>query len=680
MLNNDLALRGSASVKSSNLIKFENAILNGDLHGKSTSATFLLENWTKSKGSPQGELEQMKQLLVESLLDRAQEDMNRFLRGKPTIGETEDYSGTVKDLRKASELLGYGHFMTKTLENRANFFEAMEIIRKGEINSYPKAESILISLEKAEPKSAFVQQGLAMLYVAKNNRDAAQATLMKAEQRIASWYKPLNTGAQLNIVAGKLDISLKQLSKAEELGSDKSDIYLLRSQMHLANFELREAEKTLQLLKNGSPGSYQTERALILGKIEELRGRISNAEKVYRDELGNKEINTAILLKLADLYRTQKDTLRSKEFYSKVLRVEPENVIAKGAMLAFGSGATSGLTINLYDPEEVVAHLNTLERTKKNEEALTVINKALEINNWNPEYYYQKGKFLYNLNRKTESVEALKKGISLSPYHFESLRAIVLILLEQKKNTEADAILKQHDKYFQNSAKWLLFEYNAYRQMNSKMDLLTILEKAIKMDSFDLEPYRALIMFHTENNEYKYAQNELLNLMAFGGNALDEELFLIRIDKQVKSEFAARDYFPLYDGIEILLKEDPLNLDYQYMGGMVAYMNMDYSKAELHLKELAKFQQTLSPAALLEYYKLKGKVLLETGKFEDAERVFQMYNQKAGNPSYLGLAMAQYELGKRESWIPNFQKDRDTTDFNDTAMKRIAKMAVKANK
>jgi tetratricopeptide (TPR) repeat protein len=677
-LNNDLAQRGAGITKSSNLIKFETAISNGELYGNSGSARFLLDNWTKTKAVSAADLELMKSLLVEALIDRSQVNINRFLKGKAVIGSTEDYSGTVKDLRMASELLGANHFMTKTLLNRANFFEAMEIIRKGKPEEYGKAESLLIALEKAEPKAAYIHQGLAMLYIAKNNKELAQAELNKTENKISTWDKPKNTDAYLNILAGKLDRSMEQLKASESLSNDKSDVYFLRAQMHLANFELMEAEKMIARLKNAAPGNYETERTLILGKVEELRGRIKYAEEKYKDQLKVNATNTSILLKLADLYRSQNDTLKAKEYYSKVLVSEPGNTTAKNSLTALNKGTITATGLNYFDQNEVLAHLLTLEKQKKNDEALIVVNKALEINNWNPEYYFQKGKFLYNGLKKTESVEVLKKGIALSPYHFESIRALVYILIEQKKNTEADAIIKQHQKYFTSSAKWLTFEYNAYRLMNSKNDLFSILERAIKLDSFDLEPYRALFKLHVENNGFSNGLKELKVLLEIGGDDNDNSAFYALTDKQVKNEFAKRNYYPLTDGIELLLKENPMDADYLYMSSMIAYMNKDYTGANVSLKSLAKFIQTLTPSAQMEYNKLKGKVLLETGNYEEAEKAFQLYNMKAGKPCYLGLAMAQFELGKKDSWIVNFKKDMDMTDFNEDANLRFQKMLKKA--
>jgi hypothetical protein len=187
-----------------------------------------------------------------------------------------------------------------------------------------------------------------------------------------------------------------------------------------------------------------------------------------------------------------------------------------------------------------------------------------------------------------------------------------------------------------------------------------------------------LIKLHIENNDYQNGQRELISLLGIGGDEKDQQAFLNLTDKQVKSEFAKKNYLPLFDGVHILLKEVPLDADYLYMGSTIAYFNKEYKISNEHLKSMAKFIQTLSPGAQLEYNKLKGKVLLETGNFEEAEKAFQLYNMKAGKPCYLGLAMAQFELGKKDSWIVNFKKDIDISEFNEDANLRFQKMLKKA--
>jgi tetratricopeptide (TPR) repeat protein len=660
------------------IVKFEDAILAEDLYGKSTSAEFILENAIKTKAATTEEISAMKFQLADALMGRAHGTMNIFLRGKPMTQENDDFATAEKDLKKAAVLLGNTHPVFTTLMNRAAFFEAMEIIKNKSQTELAKAESILISLQKKEPKATYIHQGLAMLYIQKNNKSQAISELAETQKQINTWSKPKNSEAYLSILSGELNKSLELLKESEKLSSDKSDVYLLRSQMHLANFQLMEAQKEVDKLANSARGLNTSEKALLIGKIEELRGRLQYAEKTYKEELKTDATNTTILIQLAELYLKEKDTLQAKEYFNKVLKLEPSNLRAKNNLASLTKGSISSVNLDYYSIEDVVAHLNTLESAGKNTEALTIINKALEINNWSPEYYYQKGKILYSLGRQEESALELKKGIALSPYHYESLRALVYMLIKQKNFVEADGILKKHDKYFPNSAKWLTFEYKAYYLMNSKNNLFPLLEKAIKMDSFDLEPYRALIILHIENNGFINALNELKTLLQIGGNDLDNSTFLNKVDTQVKSSFAKQNYYPLTDGIEILLKENPVDADYLYMGSMIGYMNKDYGKSNVHLRDIAKFMQTLSPGSQLEYYKLKGKVLLETKNFEEAEKAFQMYNMKAGKPCYLGLAMAQFELGKKDSWISNLQKDMDISDFNEDANIRFQKMLKKA--
>ncbi|MES2800051.1 MAG: caspase family protein [Bacteroidota bacterium] len=676
-LRNDVAMRATNPLSPAQ-IKLNTAISNGDFYGKSTSANFIIDNATKMKSVTLAEIDEMKTMLADALINRAQDNINNFLKGEPQLGSTTEYSGTVKDLRMAAEILGARHFMTATLLNRANFFEAMNLIRKGTAVDFQAAENLLIALQKAEPTAAYVNQGLAMLFAAKNNKEAAQQQLKEVQGKISTWDKPKNTDAQLNILSGKLDLAMQQLTSSETISSDKSDVYLLRAQMHLANFELMDAQKEIDRIKNSSPGSYKVERALLLGKIEELRGRLDKAEESYKVLLNTKDVNGSLLLKLAELSKTKGDTLKAKEYYTQVLAIEPNNLSAKNGLIAINKGSISSSALNYYNYDDVMNHLATLEQQKKYTEALVVINKTLEINNWNPEYYYQKGKILYAQAKKTESIEALKKAIELSPYHFESIKALTYILIEIKKNSEAGALLQQHDKYFQRSAKWLSFQVNANILMNNKRELIPLLEKAIVLDSFDLEPRRGIIKLLLDDNFFAEAQKELDGLMANGGTEADEVQYKNLVFAQVKKEFYNGNYLPLVDGIELLLKESPEDPDFLYMGAMIHYMNLDYEKANQSLRTLGKMLQSLTPAAQGEYAKMKGKVLLEQKKFEEAEMAFQQYNKNGSIKCFFGIAMAQYELGKKDSWMINFQKGGDDSEFNAAAQERLQRMSKKA--
>jgi tetratricopeptide (TPR) repeat protein len=674
----DLAQRAATS-SDPTMAKFEQAIINKDLYGKSTSAQFILETAIRSKSVSANQIEEMKIQLADALMDRAQNNMNKFLSGKPLIDKNADFGISSKDLKIAAEILGKDHFMFSTLINRSSFFEALESMKSSDKNELSKAENILINLQVSEPKATYVQQGLAHLYIIKNDKMNAEKLLSETQRRIETWTKPYNTSAHLNILAGQLDKALDQLVKSEKLSSDVSDVFLLRSQMQMANFQLMEVQQELNKLEQSAPAAYSIEKAVLKGKMEELRGRLLYAENIYKEELKSDEINTTLLIKLADLYRSQNDTIRALEFYNKVVKLDPLNYAANSSIKLLTSKTPDSFT-DFYNSDAVVNLLNSYDKAGKFEDGLNLINQVLTINNWSPEYYFQQGKFLYNLGRKTESTEALKKGIELSPYSYESIRALTLILIEQKKFTEADALIKKHDKYFSRSAKWLTFQYKAYRHMNSPNDLFVLLEKAIKMDSFDLEPHRELVALHVEYNGFVNAQNELNILLKIGGVERDRIQFLNRVDQQVRTVFKTKRYLGLSDGVDILLKESPFDLDYLFMGSMIAYMNKDYSKANIHLKEIQKFLQTLTPGAQLNYYLLKGKVYLETGHYQEAEAAFKMYNTKSSKPQYLGLSMAQFELNKKTEWPTNFNKDRDLSDFNDDALLRYEKMIKKAGK
>jgi tetratricopeptide (TPR) repeat protein len=616
------------------LSKFESALLSRNYYGNSKSAKFILDNATKTGKMSVDQINWMKNMLIESLLDRGQETMNYFMTGKPLIDKSRDYNQARDDFNLAAELAGVTHPMFQTISNRATFFQSMDLLQQGNTEDLRKAESLLLLLESKESKATYVQQGLAMLYMALNNKKSAEDRLRIANSRIETWSKPVNSYAYLNILSGKLDEAMSQLNSSEKLLDDE-EVILLKSQLQIAGFQLMEAQKELERLKGFQSSKDNQEVKLLMGKIEELRGRIKVAESTYREELRKDEKNVTILLRLANLYEDQGDSARAIEFYNRVLAAEPGNSFSASKLNLLQQKSDKS-SVNFYNREEVLSMLTTLDKQKKFNEGILLLEEVGEINNWDPDYFFQRGKFLYNLGRKEESISELQKALALSSYHFESIRALAFILIEQKKFNEANDLINSYDKYFLKSAKWLTFKYKAYRLMNSPLDMISILEKAIEIDSFHLEPHREMVQLLIEYNQYDAAKKEQMALMQIGGEERDEVVFYNRVDQRVRLEYARNKFLEIANGINLLIESNPFELDYLFMGSTVAYMKQDYGSASKYLREIQKSAHELTPRSQLDLYLLKAKVLLETGLFKEAEAAFKSYNLKSINRIFWG--------------------------------------------
>jgi uncharacterized caspase-like protein/Flp pilus assembly protein TadD len=655
--------------------KFKNALINGELRGTSNSAYQLLKR-AKLQNLSNEEVKTMENMLANELIEKANQNMNRFLHGRAQLNNTIDFQQSEDDLKLAAEILGSNHRMFTSITQRAQFFEAMKLLEKGDKKDFERIEQKLLKLANDEPRATYVFQGLALLYIAKNDKEKAEEQIKISRERINTWTQPINTAAKLNLMANELDKAMQNLELSESLSEDPSEVYLMRGELYFANRQLMDAQKTLESVNKSSYYKDSEEKALVLGKIEELRGRLSKAQAIYQEELKNDEVSPELLMKLGDLSLKQGDTIKSLGYFNNILQFDPNNISAKNA-IAIINGGKIDQNINFYKIDEVVALLDELYASKDIDRGLEVVNKALNVNDWTPEYHFQKGKFLYEKGDKSGAEKALRKALTLSPYSFESIRALAIILLEQKKLKQAERLINDYEKYFDRSAKWLSFKYKCFYQMNNKRDLFPILEKAIAFDSLDLEPRRELVLLHVEQNYFEFALKEHKELMKVGGTEKDEDRILLYIERQVNKEYQKRNYLPLTEGLDFLIKTYPTNENYTFMGAMVAYMNKNYKKAEKLLIGLKRNLQMYSRGFQMEVIRLRGKVYLETKRYKEAESAFLTYNRAMVDKDFLGLAMVQFELGKKKAWQENWKRQSEFIDYNEDAYVRYQKMMKK---
>jgi tetratricopeptide (TPR) repeat protein len=671
------AVAGNETTNQENIqSRFERALIVGNLRKGSNSAHEVLKRAKTQKSVDKDELKMMNSMLASELMERANDNMNRFLKGRVRMSQTINFEQSEKDLKLAAEILGVTHHMFEKITQRAQFFEAMKLLEKGKAKDFEKIERTLLKLANDEPRATYIHQGLALLYIAKNEKEKAEEQLDISRKRINTWAKPINTAAKLNLMASELDKALENLQLSESLSKDPSEVYLMRGELFYANRQLMDAQKAIEQLSKSSYHSDSEEKALALGKIEELRGRIKEAQDLYLEELQNNETSPALLMKLGDISLKQGDTAKSLGYFNNILSSEPNNVSAKNA-IAIIQGNKINQEVNFYAISEVVSLLDELYASKAYEQGLEVIDKALKINNWTPEYHYQKGKFLYEKGDKLGSEKELRKALELSPYSFESIRALSIILIEQKKLKQAENLIRNYEKYFDRSAKWLTFKYKCYYQMDARRDLFSILEKAIEFDSLDLEPRREIVLLLIEENHFESALKEHKELMKVGGTDRDEDRILLYIERQVNKEYQNRNYLPLTHGIEYLIKIYPTNENYTFMGAMIAYMNKDYKTAEKYLIALQRNLQLYSRGFQMEVVRMRGKIYLETKRYKEAESAFLTYNKGMVNKDFIGLAMAQFEMGKKNEWQANCKKQSLFEDYNEDAYHRYQKMMKK---
>lgn len=678
---NDLAMRGvgakgDGDPKSDKVKRFEALLANGKLHTGSDAALQVIKN--NSFGASPTEIALFKDLLTEELLNRGQRTMNLFLSGKPMLGQHEDFATAQLDYTYALELLGKDHPMYAQIESRKQFFKAMEGVQSKQ--NLESAETILNELATKYPDAAHIHQGLALLYIQKSDKEKAENALNTAKEKVPTWSKPQNSSTLLAILSGQLNQAEKLLQESKDLKYNEGNNLLLKAYMHQANYELQLAEKALREIASDEKSISSSEIKAMEAKTNELRGRIQLAQQQYTSALSEDQNNLELILQLAKLYKDERDTAKALNYYQRAKAISPNDPLISASinLLKRKDVNFTIQTIDASDLNRVLQSVSILDQQKKYSEAVTLLTKSIDLIQWNPDLYYELGKTEFALGNESKSIEALKKALEISPYHFKSIRSLAYIYLHAKKFNEAGALISKHEPYFDQSAKYLSLSFQVYRQMNAKRDLYIILEKALQLDSLETDAYRALYQLNIENGMYKEAKMEFTKLMELGGSYTDSIDFYNRLATEVKSRLEQHYYQGQLDGSRLLYELDPLNFEFAYYYGLCSYMEMNYEEANTALRNFGKAIQTFTPGVQRAYYNLKAKINLETDHPDLAERLFATGGDNINPADYLGLAMAQFDQGK--DWYPNFRRAGEPLGYNKDALNRYEKMRKKAAK
>ena len=676
--NSDMASRGKGieeGTKSKELVQFEKALYEGKLYGSSSSAKELLRAYRTTLS--EREIDVMQNLLIDALLNRAQRNTNIFLSGRPIISSIESISSTEKDLLEAAELLGEGHFMYEEVTDKATFFKAMNVIQNELSIKYEETEKTLISLQKKQPNSAYLNQGLGMLYTKMAQDNKAEEQLLLAQKKVSTWSKPRNTTALINITNGNLDKAVKIIEESENLKDNAGNIAVLKTQIYSASLELQSAEKELAGLSIEEGTITESEYYALKAKISQLKGRITLSESYYLKAIKEDNKNVKLLLHLGDLYKEDGDTVLALKYYRRAQSLNNQDVISQNNInLLTGKTNSKKMRINLFNSREVLSSVDLLLDRGNREEAISLLKNALEVSKYNPELDYALGKVFYSMGNNDEAKTSLKRALEKSPYHFESIKSLAYIYILEKKFSEAQELIKKYNDKFRFSAKWKVFNYEAYKRMQKTGNAIFALEEAIKLDPTDTEVYKSLYRLNMAEGNFNAAEKEYLRLKKLGGRMKDSTEFISQLVEQVEQRLdnGLKDNKSV-SGLNLILKYDKYYLARLLSNARKNYQKLNYRVADIHLEKYKKYLFAMQGEMKYEYFRIKAYLLLEVGMYQEALDLFKQVTTYSKKECYIGVAMAKYELGHgEEGWMLYFRKSNDTRDFNSVAMERYRKM------
>jgi tetratricopeptide (TPR) repeat protein/polyferredoxin len=256
-------------------------------------------------------------------------------------------------------------------------------------------------------------------------------------------------------VKSTVESSLEHLSKASALGIySPASLNRELAAIYLYKQDYQKAEKHLLKMLLSEPGDL--EARLLLAKSMYVLHQTSEAEEELKKIVSNADISTEhdykirsdAFLMLGHLEEKSGFPSAALAHYEQSLKDNPEHV---EAMLALGIiSMQSGNLVqaekylracNEKIPDSPLIHNNLsviYMKLKNRDLAIYHLNELIRLQPANANAQYNLGMLLYSDGKKSESLTALQKAVSINPDYMNAHLALAHVLNEMGENTEAN--------------------------------------------------------------------------------------------------------------------------------------------------------------------------------------------------------------------------------------------------
>ncbi len=121
-------------------------------------------------------------------------------------------------------------------------------------------------------------------------------------------------------------------------------------------------------------------------------------------------------------------------------------------------------------PEYLASFATALHRLGRFEEALNVLDKAIQLRSDDAEFWRQQGDILVQLARLDQALLSFQQALKLNPHHHDALHKSGIVLHKLGRNEEAIARLDLSDRLFPNHAPtlqaraWILYTLKRFEE------------------------------------------------------------------------------------------------------------------------------------------------------------------------------------------------------------------------
>ena len=264
----------------------------------------------------------------------------------------------------------------------------------------------------------------------------------------------------------------------------------------------------------------------------------------------------------AELAQNSEQALKE---YEAALKADPtaQSVKARLASIHFSLGDVPNALRYAEDVADgpsqdarILTHMaGILAGGGKGEKALSVLDRAIELDPESSEAYFSKGLLLLNLKRQAEAEQAMRAGLARSPDSAVGYYHLGRVLLEAGKADEAMASFEKAiavNPAFEPAYLALASMYESRHDKDRAIGMLKKYLQSVNPRNRDIR--HQLVRLYIEAKDYQGAKNELEDLIADDPSDWDAHLRMALIHGEQKE-------YPLaIDSLTQILKARPAEL------------------------------------------------------------------------------------------------------------------------
>ena len=284
----------------------------------------------------------------------------------------------------------------------------------------------------------------------------------------------------------------------------------------------------------------------------------------------------------------------------------------------------------------------------RTEKALTVLDRAIEVEPESGEAYFSKGLLLLNLKRPAEAEEAMRGGIARSPDNAVGHYHLGRILLETGKVDDAMASFERAITANSAFEPAYLALASMHEARHDKDRAVAVLKKYLQqVNPRNREIRHQLVRIYVDAKDYQGARKELEDLLAEDPSDLDAQLRMALIHGEQK------EYAQAIERLNAILKARPAELKVRDYLGYIYEESKDTQKA----LETYTFNIQLDPSFYEGHLHL-GVLYYRLKKFPEA-------NEHLGRAIALNPKQPESHIVQGLAYLQQEQYDKSAESFQE---------------